>query len=92
MARIHEKLGFWVLARELVDIGLENTRLYDPYEDETEHEHTFPQLAEMLEPTPEVEDDYIGTGMLLPRGDQMARSHVWHSITMSVKMLWVEPM
>ena len=33
MARVHERLGSWVLPRELDDIGLENTPQYDPYED-----------------------------------------------------------
>ena len=32
---------------------------YDPYEDETQNKQTFPQLAEELEPTPEVRDHYI---------------------------------
>ena len=37
---------------------------------------SFPQLAEELEPMPEVSDHYIGVEILLPRGDQMARGHV----------------
>ena len=36
----------------------------------------FPQLAEELEPKPEVRDHYIGAEILLPRGDQMVRCHV----------------
>ena len=49
---------------------------YDPYEDETQNKKTFPQLAEELEPTPEVSDHYIGAEILLPRGDDVARGHV----------------
>ena len=41
MARVHEKLGSQVLPRELEDIELENTRLYDPYESETQNERPF---------------------------------------------------
>ena len=61
------------------DIGLENTPLYDPCEDETQNDQTFPQLAEELEPMPLVGDHYIGAEIVLPRGDEMARGHlvVW---------------
>ena len=34
-----------------------------------------PQLAEKLEPMPEVSDHYMGAEILLPRGDEMARGH-----------------
>ena len=57
-------------------IGLENTPQYDPYEDVTQNEQTFQQLAEELEPMPEVGYHYIGAKILLPRGDEMARGHV----------------
>ena len=61
------------------DIGLENTLQYNPYEDETHDEQTFPQLAEKHEPMPEVEDHYIGAEILLPGGDEVARGHevIW---------------
>ena len=76
MSRVYERLGSHVLPRELEDLGLEDTPQYDPYEDEAQNEQTFPQLAEELEPMPEVGDHYIGAEILLPRGDQMARGHV----------------
>ena len=76
MARFYERLGFHVLPRYLEDLGLEDTPQCDPYEDETQNEQSFPQLAEELEPMPEVSDHYIGAEILLPRGDQMARGHV----------------
>ena len=76
MSRVYERLGSQVLPRELEDLGLEDTPQNDPYEDETQKEQTFPQLAEELEPMPEVGDHYIGAEMLLPRGDQMARGYV----------------
>ena len=56
-------------------IGLENTPQYDPYEDESWNEQSFPQLAEELEPMPEEGDHYIGVEMLVSRGDEMARDH-----------------
>ena len=76
MARVHERLGFRVLPRELEDWGLDDNPQYDPYEDETQNKQSFPQLAEELESMPEVGDYDIGAEILLPRGDQMARGHV----------------
>ena len=67
MSRVYERLGSHVLPRELEDLGLEDTPQYDPYEDETQNEQTFPQLMEELEPMPEVGDHYIGGKILLPR-------------------------
>ena len=60
MARVYERLRSCVLTRELEDVGLENAPQYDPYEDETQNEQTFSQLAEELESMPEVGDHYIG--------------------------------
>ena len=76
MARVYDRLGSHVLPKELEDLGLEDTPQYNPYEDETQNEQMFPQLAEELQPMPEVGDLYIGAEILLPRGDQMARGHV----------------
>ena len=76
MARVHERLGSHILPRDLENIGPKDTPHYDPYEDETQNKHSFPQLAEELEPMPEVGELYIGAEVLLPRGDQMARGHV----------------
>ena len=76
MSRVYERLGSRVLPRELEDIGLENTPQSDPYEDETQNKQLFLQLADELEPTPEVGDHYIRAKILLPSGDQMAKDHV----------------
>ena len=76
MARVHEKLGSWVLSRELEDIGLEFTSHYNMYEDEIQNKEKFPQLAEKLEPIPEVVDHYVGADTLLPKGDQMAGGNI----------------
>ena len=72
MARVYERFGSQVLPRKLEDIGLENTLQYDPYEDETQNDQIFPQLAEELEPMSEMEDHYIRAEILLPRGNKMA--------------------
>ena len=63
--RVYEQLESRVLPRELEDKGLEKT---PQYEDETQNEQTFSLLAEELEPTPEVEDHYIGAVILLLEG------------------------
>ena len=76
VTRVYERLGSWVLPRKLEDIGLENTPQYDLYEDETQNKQMFSQLTEKLQPMPEVKDHYIGTEILLPRGDDMTRGNV----------------
>ena len=48
MASVNEKLGPWVLPRNLEDLELENTPKYDLYEDETQNEQAFSQLVEEL--------------------------------------------
>ena len=55
-----------VIPREFEDIRLENTPQFDPYEDETKNEQTFPQLAEELEPMSKVGGHYLGAEILLP--------------------------
>ena len=46
---------------------LSHTPWYDPYEDETQNKWTFPQLAQELEPMPEI---------LQHRRKKMVRGHV----------------
>ena len=55
MARVYEKLGSWVLPKELKDIVLKNNPQYDSYKDETQNKNLFSQLAEEIEPTSEGE-------------------------------------
>ena len=76
IARVYERLGSCILPRDLEDLGLEDTPQYDPYEDETQNEQLFPELAEVLEPMSEVGDYYKEAKVMLPRGDQLARGHV----------------
>ena len=76
MARVYEKLGCKVLPWKLEDIRLENNPQYDLYEDETQNEQIFLQLAEELGPMPEVDDHYLEAEIWLPRGDEMIRGYV----------------
>ena len=71
--RVYNRLGSWVLPRDLEDKGLENTPQYDPYKDETQYKQTFLHLQEELELMPEITDQYLGSEISLPREDQMAR-------------------
>ena len=75
MASVYERLGSQVPPRDLEDIGLEDTLQYDPYEDAMQNKQSFLQLAEELEPMPEVGNQYIGNKIILPRVDKMARHH-----------------
>ena len=88
MTRVYERLGSLVLPRELEDIGLESTLQCDPYENKTQNEQTFPQLAEKPELMPEVGDHNIGVEIQLLRGDEMARGHVvaWSCNTNGIAM------
>ena len=43
---------------------------------ETQKEQMFPQLAEELEPTPELGCHYRGAEILLPQGDGLASGHL----------------
>ena len=48
------------------------------YEDDNEDSRMVEPPAEQLEPTPEVEDSYVNTKVMLPRGDSMTRGRVIH--------------
>ena len=76
MARVYERLGSHIFPRKLEYLGLENTPYCDHYEDETQNKQSFPQLAGDLEPMPEVDDQYVGNNILLPRADQVVSGHV----------------
>ena len=51
MESLHWKLGPCDKLRELVDLGVEETPQYDPYEDELQNAETFPILDEEPEVT-----------------------------------------
>ena len=68
-------MGSWILPREL-NIGIKIIQQYDPCENETQNEWTFPQLVLELEPMQEVVDNYNSADILLYRGNLMTRDHV----------------
>ena len=55
---------------------LANTPQYDLCINETQNEKTFFQLAEELDPMPDVGDHYLGADILLPRGDEIAKGNL----------------
>ena len=62
--------------KELEDIGLENTPQYNPHNNEKENKQMFSQLAKEMEPMIEVEDQYTGEDIMLPRGNEVASGQV----------------
>ena len=59
-----------VLPRDLEDIWQENTTQYDLCKDEMQSKQTFPQLAEELEPSPEVGYQYTCAEKMLSRREK----------------------
>ena len=76
MVRVYERLGSHVLPRELEDLGLENTPQYDLYENETQNNQIFTQLAKEVQPIPEVGNHYKGAKKLLPWEEEIARGYI----------------
>ena len=60
----------------MVNLGVEETLQYNPYEDELQNAKTFPMLDEELEVTPMWGDQYVNAEILLPRGNKMTRGQV----------------
>ena len=60
----------------MVELGVEETPQYDPYEDELQNAGTFLILDEEPDVTPKWRNHYVNAEILLPRGDKMARGQV----------------
>ena len=73
MESLHQKLGPHAGLRDLVELGVQETPQYDPYEDELQDAKTFPIFDEEPDVTPEWGGQYVNAEKLLPRGDKMAR-------------------
>ena len=73
MESLHQALGPCTRLSDLVDLGVEETPQYDPYEDKSQNAETFPMLDEEPEITPKWGDQFVNAEILLPRGDKMAR-------------------
>ena len=53
MESLHQAWGPCARLSDLVDLSVEETLQYDPYEDESQNAETFPMLDEEAEVTPE---------------------------------------
>ena len=76
MESLHQVLGPGARLSDLVDLGVEETLQYDPYENELKYVETFPMLDEEPDITPKWGDQYVTAEILLPRGDKMSRGQV----------------
>ena len=92
MTRLHEKLGSWVLPRELGDIGQENTTQYDLNEDGTQNEQTFSQLAEEIEPCKKWQITMQEQIYYYLDGTRWQEAMQWHGVMMPIEILWIDPM
>ena len=69
MESLHQVLGSCMRLSDLVDLDVEETPQYDPYEDELQNAETFPMLDEEPEVTPEWGEQYVNAEILFQRGD-----------------------
>ena len=76
MESLHHRFGPHAERRDLVELGVEDMLLYDPYEYKAQNAETFPMLDEEPEVTPEWGDQYVKAEVLFLRGDNMARGQV----------------
>ena len=86
--KISVKLGPYVSPDDLTDINIEDTPLYDLYEDDQKYSKGQPVRLEDKEPptpetgidtevpTPEDDDNYVNTSIMLPRGNKFSRGRV----------------
>ena len=65
-------LGPCARLSDLVNLGVEETPQYDPYEDKLQNAEIIPMLNEEPEVIPEWGDQYVNAEMLLSREDKMA--------------------
>ena len=74
MEPLHQRLGPHAMGRDLVDLGVEYTLQYDPYEDESKNAKTFPILDEEPEVPQEWRHQYLNTETLPPERGQNGQS------------------
>ena len=73
---IERALGPETKVDDFKELNIEDTPIFDKYEDDDEGGRMPDPPAKELEPTPEIGDNYINTEVMLPRGDSMARGRV----------------
>ena len=66
------------MVRDIVELGVDDTPQYDPYEEGLQNDETFPMLSEEPEVIPEWWNQDVNAEVLLPRGDRIARGKVVH--------------
>ena len=76
MESLCQRLGPYTEVQDLLELGVEDTLQYDPYDDESQNAEKFPILEEEPGSTQEWENQYVNTEILLLRGDRMTRGHV----------------
>ena len=72
-AAIKSKLGDAVTDKDLEEKGA-STPVYEVYQDDDDGEH--PQQPEVIEPTPEDADNYVGAEVELPQGGKVVQGRV----------------
>ena len=88
-SNIREKLGSEILPDNFPDVNLEDTPLYEMYEDDTidvegglagkTEDNSDPAIATGLDrevPTPEFNKNYVNASVMLPRGNSYDRGKV----------------
>ena len=91
MARVYERLGSWVLPRELEDIGLESTPQYDPYENDTQKSRHFPSQQKSKSPCQRWVTIIQEQRYCCLEGTRCHEDMQWHRVLMPVETLWGEP-
>ena len=78
MESLYQKLGPQAMARDLVELGVEDILQYNPYEDRSQNVQMFPILDKEPQVNPEWGGQYVNAEILLLRVDRMARDQVVH--------------
>ena len=74
---IEEKLGPRAVARDFDDMNMEETPVFEKYEEGDGAEGTPDAPPQELEPTPDLPTDtYLNASIVLPRGDKLVRGKV----------------
>ena len=75
---LHQRLGPHAMARDLVELSVEDTPYYDLYEDKSQIDKVFPMLDVEPKVTPEWGEQYVKAEILFLRGNIIARGQVLH--------------
>ena len=73
MKSLHKRLGTYAMAIDLIELGVEYTPQYNPYEEKLQNANTFSILDKEPEATSEWGDQYVNAEIFFLRRDRMAR-------------------